>query len=144
MNNYKLQIKITSYVDTGDSFRLVTNFLGPLINGKHYCLKLVENLPIMTTIEPVFIQLGGPDGTTLIPLIDCLGNNLMDDSLKGCEGSFEMRFGSNPPHFQVISKIRRSAYYALNENIGAIFTSPSVTPVTSITSATLRSTSKVE
>lgn len=122
------QIKILDYVDTGDSFRLVTDFQGSLINCKHYCLKLVKNLPIMKFIEPVFIQLGA---TTLIPVKDCLANDFMSDSLKGCTGTFDMRFGSNPNHFQIVSKHKRSSYYSQAECIGLIVNDgASIAPVT--------------
>lgn len=115
------EIKVIGYVDTGDSFRLITNFEGRFINGVHYRLKLVENLPTMTFIEPVVLQLGGITGTILIPLMDCLGNNFMCDSLKGCNGTFRLRFGSNPNHLQCVSRIKRSSFYSVDECVGSVF-----------------------
>lgn len=114
------EIKVTSYISTPTDFRLVSSFQGELINCKHYVLKLVENLPVMTAIVPVLIQLTINGAPVLIPLQDFIGNAFFDDSLKCHSGCFRIQFGAFPAHFRCIDRIRRSAFFSQAECVGCI------------------------
>lgn len=99
----------TSYT-VGATFNINTSFTdADLENGKKYILVLNQNLPAMTTIVPVYLQVNG----TYYPMQDILGNSLMSDQLRffprqtnncGCRGAGIARiiFGSNVGHFKVL------------------------------------------
>jgi hypothetical protein len=99
----------TSYT-VGSTFNINTTFTDTDIeNGKRYVLVLNKNLPSMTTIIPVYLEVNG----TYYPMQDRLGNNLMSDQLRsfprnvascGCVSSGVARivYGSNTGHFKVL------------------------------------------
>lgn len=111
MNNCRCNriITPTSYT-VGATFNINTSFTdSDLENGKRYILVLNQNLPAMTTIVPVYLQVNG----TYYPMQDLLGNSLMSDQLRffprsasncGCGSSGVARiiFGSNVGHFKVL------------------------------------------
>lgn len=99
----------TSYT-VGATFNINTSFTDTdLENGKRYILVLNQNLPAMSTVVPVYLQVNG----TYYPMQDILGNSLMSDQLRffprnisscGCRTSGVVRivFGSNVGHFKVL------------------------------------------
>lgn len=111
MNNCRCNrvITPTSYT-VGATFNINTTFTdSDLENGKKYILVLNKDLPAMTTIVPVYLQVNG----TYYPMQDILGNNLMSDQLRffprqmnncGCRsaGIARIVFGSNVGHFKVL------------------------------------------
>lgn len=105
----------TSYT-VGATFNINTDFTdSDLENGKRYCLILNKDLPAMTTIVPVYLQVNG----TYYPMQDILGNSLMSDQLRffprnvspcgRCSGIARIIFGANPGHFKVLICLPQSS-----------------------------------
>lgn len=118
MANCNCNKKIVSESYTvGATFNINTTFTDDdLRNCKRYLLVLDEQLPAMTTIVPVYLQVNG----SYYPVQDILGNNLMSDQLKsfpnvangcGCNCAKVARivFGSNPEHFKVLICLPQSS-----------------------------------
>lgn len=113
----------TSYT-VGNSFNINTTFTdADLENGKRYILVLNKDLPAMTTIVPVYLQVNG----TYYPMQDIIGNNLMSDQLRffprersncGCRSAGVARivFGSNAGHFKVLICLPTSSAVVTEEN----------------------------
>lgn len=109
MNNCNCNNRVivpTSYT-VGATFNINTSFTdADLENGKRYILVLNKDLPAMSTIVPVYLQVNG----IYYPMQDILGNSLMSDQLRafprefGCRGAGIARiiFGSNVGHFKVL------------------------------------------
>lgn len=103
-------IRSASYT-VGATFGIVTGFTDADVeNGKKYRLILCTNLPSMTTIVPVTLQING----TQYPVLDKIGNNLMSDQLH-TRKCYNLVIGTNPVHFMVLDCIPKSAFYPVEE-----------------------------
>ena len=115
----------TEYV-VGATFNISTDFTDNGVeNGKRYILVLNKDLPAMTTVIPVYLQINGE----YYPMQDLLGNNLMSDQLRafprkvsncGCVSSGIARivYGANPPHFKVLICLPTSSAVPTEEVAG--------------------------
>lgn len=112
------KVLITGYT-VGATFALNTAYSFANTNN---CDKLLivfqASIPSQTTIVPVTVSTssGSP---AVLPLTNCLGNNIMSDQLVGIE-SLCIAFGSNTAHLRVLKAfdecgneicLRPSAFY---------------------------------
>lgn len=136
-NNCNRTIRATSYA-IGSNFTINTDFsINDLDNGMRFILTLPVDLPAMVTILPVRISIKVNGVTTLIPVQDIIGNNLMSDQLRffprirDCrcrnKGIVRIVFGSNPSHFKVLQCLPESSAVEFEEEIDTIVASTSKT-----------------
>lgn len=91
-------IRATSYTYTAGSSLVIntTSSAAILYNGASYVLCLYPELPSMSTVVPVYINVNG----TNIPLQDVIGNTLQSDQIHPGR-KYELVYGSSPAHFKM-------------------------------------------
>lgn len=113
-------LKVTSISNTGGSYFLVvdpTNTINPENTCKYLVVVPCELLPTISTIDQVYLTINKVN----YPLTDrVFGNNIFSDQIrfiptqKNGKKIFRVVYGSQQPHFKIISHIIPQSNKVLN------------------------------
>ena len=98
-------LKVTSIVNNGSTLNLtVTPNLSKLCNGQLFRLIICTDIPVLTSVLPVYVVLGN----SAYPILDCIGNTFYSDQLKS-RTAYPLVFGTSAPHFKLRQCSERSS-----------------------------------
>lgn len=96
-------LRATQYVNNGSTFNIIVSptkqcceTLSRLCNGEQVELITCLSFPAISTLLPVYVQIG----TNTYPVLDRLGNDLMTDQIRS-RRRYILLFGTEEPHFIV-------------------------------------------